>query len=97
MADDQGSCRGHHCNETMLTGDPSSKSVGAPPGHEPLPPLAVSKRLTYWTSETVCKLGNAGATQMYFYVTYFLLFGHQLLINPLKQHLLKTMRLFFLI
>jgi hypothetical protein len=28
-------------------------SVGASPEHKPLPPLAGSKRLTRWTSETV--------------------------------------------
>jgi hypothetical protein len=34
-----------YCSKTSLTGDPSSRSVGAaPPG---------SKRLTHWTSETV--------------------------------------------
>jgi hypothetical protein len=32
------------CNKTWLTGDPSSRSAGAPPGR---------KRQTHWTSETV--------------------------------------------
>ncbi len=38
MACDQGSHQGHQCSETSLTGDPSSRSVGASLGREPLPP-----------------------------------------------------------
>jgi hypothetical protein len=52
MAGDQGSHQGHHCSETALTGNPSSKVWVAPPGHELLPPVAGSKRLVHWTSET---------------------------------------------
>jgi hypothetical protein len=37
IAVDQGSCRGHKCSETSLTGDPGSiVSVGASPGCEVL-------------------------------------------------------------
>ncbi len=35
---DQGSRRGHQCSETSLTGDPSSRSVDAPPWCKLLPP-----------------------------------------------------------
>jgi hypothetical protein len=54
LAGDQGSRRGHHCSETELTGNPSSKEFRAMvhPGGEPLPPVAGSKRLVHWTSET---------------------------------------------
>jgi hypothetical protein len=37
----------------VVTGSPSSKVWFAPPGHEPLLPVAGSKLLTHWTSETV--------------------------------------------
>jgi hypothetical protein len=45
VAGDQGSRWDHHCSETLLTGDPSSRSVGAPLGCKLLPPVAGSKRL----------------------------------------------------
>ncbi len=55
------SCRGHQCSETSLTGEPSSiVSEGASPGREPLPPLARSKWLTHWTSDTVYGREAAG-------------------------------------
>ncbi len=38
MAGDQGSHWGHQCSETTLTGDTSSRSVGASLGCETLPP-----------------------------------------------------------
>jgi hypothetical protein len=39
LASDQGSCWGHKCSETSLTGEFSSiVSVGASPGREQLPP-----------------------------------------------------------
>ncbi len=46
-------CMYIYCSDTTLTGDPSSRGVGVPLGSEPLPPVAGSKRLTHWTSETV--------------------------------------------
>ncbi len=49
----------------MLTGDPSSKVWVAPPGREPMPPVAGSKQLTHWTSEPVWWCENAGAPQTY--------------------------------
>ncbi len=52
VASDQGSCQGHHCSETALTGNPSPKVWVAPPGREPLPPVAGGKRLVHWISET---------------------------------------------
>jgi hypothetical protein len=52
VAGDQGYCRGHHGSETVLTGNLSSKVWVAPPGHEPLPPVAESQRLVHWTSKT---------------------------------------------
>ncbi len=54
VAADQGSGRGHQCTQTSLIGNPSSRSVGAPPGHKALlPPRAGSEQLTHWTSETM--------------------------------------------
>jgi hypothetical protein len=52
VASDQGSHRGHHCNKIGLTGNPSSKVWVELHGHEPLPSVAGSKRLIYWTSES---------------------------------------------
>jgi hypothetical protein len=52
VAGDQGSRQGHHCSETVLTGNPSSKVWVVLPGRELLPPMAGSKRLVHWTSET---------------------------------------------
>ncbi len=41
-----------YCSETALTGNPSSKVWVTPTGRELLPPVAGSKRLVHWTSET---------------------------------------------
>jgi hypothetical protein len=43
------------CSKTALTGSSSSKLLVAPLGCQPLPPVAGSKRLVHWTSETWCK------------------------------------------
>jgi hypothetical protein len=68
IASNQGSCWGHQCSETTLTGEPGSiVSLGASLGQELLPPLPGSKR----TSETVYWSEAAGPSQIHIsYITH---------------------------
>jgi hypothetical protein len=61
MACDQGSCWGHHCSETALTGNPSSKVYVAPPVREPLPPCGMKQSVSHWTVRHGESERNAGA------------------------------------
>ncbi len=54
----------HQWSKTLLTGDPSSKVWVHPWGANRCPPLAGSKSLTHWNSESVNWSEAAGPPQV---------------------------------
>jgi hypothetical protein len=64
---------GHQCSETALTGE-SRFHISTPLGIELLHPVAGSKRLVHWTSETWCECSGIAGSTIYLFPFYYISF-----------------------